>query len=33
MTIVRPALPQPFPCLRIVWRALASPAALHPPST
>jgi hypothetical protein len=33
MTRIRPALPQPIRRLPIVWRAFASPAALHPPST
>jgi hypothetical protein len=33
MTRIHPALTKPVPCLQIAWRALASPAALHPPST
>jgi len=32
MTLVRIKLPSRSACLRIVWRALAAPAALHPPT-
>lgn len=33
MTLIRIELPPRSACLRIVWRALAAPAALPPPST
>lgn len=32
MTHIRIKLPSRPACLRIVWRALAAPAALHPPT-
>jgi len=33
MTLIRIKLPSRSACPPIVWRALASPAALHPPTT